>query len=210
MISLLYRVAVSLSLVVVGALFYLFSHGKKLESTVSPIKGTYRVRHIPARYRTGEDSRRLIEAILSGPGQPCTIKARSFASNIDHNPTRKITTRTLTFDLDDGSPFTLQPNPENEWTFRAFDSESQENDDYLIVDTHFVGFTVLSCPEDDDHRFEYLPYARLHQRQIAKMFIALLRSLVLVAMPGAPSRKGAEHQCGWLTNCQGIGLKPES
>jgi hypothetical protein len=209
MISLLYRVAVSLSLVV-GALFYLFTHGKILESAVPPIKGTYRVRHIPARYRSREDSRKLIEAILSSPGQPCTIKVRSFATNIDHNPTRTITTRTLTFDLDHGSPLKLKPNPQNEWTFRAFDSESQQSDDYLIVDTHFVGFTVLSCPEDDDHHFEYLPYPGIHQRQIANMYIVLLRSLVLVAMPGAPSRKGVEHQCGWLTNCQGIGLKPES
>jgi hypothetical protein len=196
MVSLLYQLALSLSLIVIGALFYRLTGGKRPNVAVAPSKVTYRIRNIPARYSTREQSRKVIEAILSTPDKPCTIKVRSFATNIDHNPTRTITTRTVTFDLDDIPPPQLKPNAQNEWTFKEFDNESQQTDDYLIIDTHFVGFTVLSSPKDVDHYFEYLLCRRLIQGPIANTFTVLLRSLVLGVMHGAPSKRGEKLQCG--------------
>jgi hypothetical protein len=185
MASLLCRLALALPLMIKGALFY------------RP-KGTYRVRNIPARYSTREESQKVIEAILSTPDEPCTIKVRSFATNIDHTPARTITTRIVTFDLGDVCPSQLKPNAQNEWHFKAFDNESRQTGEELIIDTHFIGFTVLSSPEDNDsdHNFEYLLCRRLNQGPVADTFAALLRSLVLGVMRGAPSKKGETRQCG--------------
>ena len=187
MASLLYRLAFSLPLMICFRL-----RGGKLPN----VRGTYRVRNIPERYSTKEESQKVIEAILSTPDKPYTIKVRSFATNIDHNPTRTITTRTVTFDLGDVCPSQLKPNAESEWHFKAFDNESQQTGEELIIDTHFIGFTVLSSPKDGDHDFEYLLCRRLIQGPVADTFAVLLRSLVLGVMRGAPSKKGETRQCG--------------
>jgi hypothetical protein len=192
MASLLYRFAFSLSLVVIGALFYRLTAGRRPNVAVAPSRSTYRVRNIPARYSTQEESQKVIEAILSAPD----IKVRSFATNIDHNPTRTIITRTVTFDLSDVCPSRLKPNAENEWHFKAFDNESRQTGEELIIDTHFIGFTVLSSPQDGDHDFEYLICRRLIQGRVADTFAVLLRSQVLGVMRGAPSKKGEKRQCG--------------
>jgi hypothetical protein len=154
MVSLLYRLVGSLSLILMSALIYRLTSGTRQNAAGAPSKGTYRVRNIPARYNTREASRKFIEAILSTSDTPCTIKVRSFA--IDHNPAGSMTTGTATFDLEVVRPLRLKPNALSEWSFKVSDNESRQTDGYLIIDTHFIGFTVLSSPEDNDHKFEYL------------------------------------------------------
>jgi len=132
----------------------LLTRGNK--PTADPSGVTYRARNIPERYTTREGCQKIIEASLSTPDAPCTIRVRSFATNIECNPTRTTTTRTLTFNLNAGHSVRLKPNAYNEWTFEIFDDERQQSEDYLTIDTHFNGFTVLSSPEGDDHEFEYL------------------------------------------------------
>lgn len=164
MVSLLYRLVGSLLLIFMSALIYRLTSGSRQNAAVAPSKGTYRVRNIPARYNTRETSRKVIEAVLSTSDTPCAIKVRSFA--IDHNPAGSMTTGTATFDLEDVLPLRLKPNDRNEWAFKVPDNESQQTDDDLIIDTHFIGFTVLSSPEDNDHKFEYLLHHRLIQRLV--------------------------------------------
>ena len=134
----------------------LFPRGNK--PTADPRGVTYRARNIPERYTTRERCQEIIEASLEAPDAPCTISIRSFATNIEHHPTRTTITRTLSFNLNTVAPCVrLKPNVYNEWTFDILDDEGQQSGDYLTIDTHFSGFTVLSSPEDDNHEFEYLP-----------------------------------------------------
>jgi len=164
MVSFLYHLIGSLSLILFSALIYRLTSWTRQNAAVAPSKGTYRVRNIPARYNTREASRKVIEVILSTSDTPCTIKVRSFA--VHHNSAGSMVTGTATFDLEDVRPLRLKPNALNEWTFKVPDNESQQTDDYLIIDTHFIGFTVLSSPEDNDHKFEYLLHHRLIQRLV--------------------------------------------
>ena len=119
---------------------------------------TYRVQNIPEHFKTRNECRTLIEEILSTPNAYCHINIRTFASSWNHRHGPTTESRTVTFDLIDVFPLSLKPNTQNvtqdEWSFKIPDSASQQIEEYLIIDTHFVGFTVLSSPEDGDHEFE--------------------------------------------------------
>ncbi|TAQ87678.1 hypothetical protein B7494_g3974 [Chlorociboria aeruginascens] len=124
-------------------------------------KTTYRVRNIPDRFTTRDECRFLIESILSNSDTRCNITIRTFASSFDHRQGRTTITRMVTFDLEDIIPVQLKPNAKNEWTFKNFDFLSQQTGEYLTIDTHFVGFTVLSSPEDENHEFDLVAISGL-------------------------------------------------
>jgi hypothetical protein len=158
MSSLWHRLAISLLLIlVVSFLFYQFKHAKSTKKSLNaPSKGTYRARNIPERYSTRQECQRLIETLLSLPDSPCTIQIRSFATTIDHSLARTIIARTVTFDLEKVLPLQLAPNRRDEWAFKIPESKDEEDEEHVTIDTHFVGFTVLSSPGDEDYKFEYI------------------------------------------------------
>ncbi len=156
MLSLWYRLAISLLLVLVASFVFHVARAESPRKLNAPSKGTYRAHNIPERYSTRQECQTLIETLLSSPGSPCMIKIRTFATSIDHSLARTITTRTVTFDLEKVLPLQLAPNKRDEWDFKIPQSKNEDGEEYVTIDTHFIGFTVLSAPRDEDYEFEYV------------------------------------------------------
>lgn len=107
---------------------------------------TYRVRQIPAHIERHELPG-LLRRILAYPGAVDEIGVHSLASEIDSIAGTPTKVATVTFSQ---CPPIFSPD-KHQWLIDRATSGFPEN---VIIDTHFLGFTVLNELDPRDHRAE--------------------------------------------------------
>lgn len=107
------------------------------------------MRQIP-HFFTEQRLAKLLKNLLVYDGTTDQIRTRSLASSVDSHQRPPTKVATICFD---GKRPTALSEGKDEW---VFDKETYHLEEDVVVDTHFLGFTVLNDVKEDEYEIEYV------------------------------------------------------
>lgn len=162
-------------------------------------KVTFRIRRVPAGVSL-DSLAGFLHRSIEGLGDLSNIHVRSLAAAPDD--WREPPDQVATVDFDKVPSLFSVPG-QDEWFVKLTNSNVR-----LVFDTHFLGFTPLSAPVEEEYAIEYVILPVLVTKADGdRVALQYLASLAILSAPGAGGTKQTHiNSCGCVTSWPRISL----